>query len=133
MIRFYSITSFRDQLAELLKIRRNIYAGVIEEIRREFRNKDIQTIRQNRDMILMEGDSVIIKLRLPDKKQRLSRKDGFRLIYLVSNERPIVSFLTIYPKNGPCQKISVTKEELKALLEQFIDETVNGDLKSYDL
>lgn len=34
-------------------------------------------------MILLEGDLVIIKLRLPDRKQHLSRKDGYRLIYLV--------------------------------------------------
>lgn len=44
-------------------------------------------------MILLEGDLVIIKLRLPDKKQHLSRKDGYRLIYLVSKTDEIVVFL----------------------------------------
>ena len=31
-------------------------------------------------MVLMNNDSVVIKLRLPDKKQHLSKADGYRLV-----------------------------------------------------
>ena len=68
-------------MAALLKVKRKVYANVENEINREFAGKPIEQIRQNNDMILLEGDLIVVKLRLPDKKQHLSRKDGFRLIY----------------------------------------------------
>ena len=47
------------------------------------------------NMILMQDDAIAIKLRLPDHRQRLSRKDGYRLIYLVSMIEERVAFLDI--------------------------------------
>ncbi len=82
-------------------------------------------------MILIEGDSIVIKLRLPDKKQRISRKDGYRLIYLVSKEDDMVTFLSVYPKNGPSHKINLSKEELASLMAQFIQEISEGSLEAY--
>lgn len=131
MILFKTILSFRQRMDALLKVRRNVYQGVSEEIVREFEDKDINRIRQNRDMILLEGDLVVIKLRLPDKRQRLSRKDGYRLIYLVSKVDEIVVFLDIYPKNGPSQQLNITAEEIKRLLVEFIEEGQNGQLEDF--
>ena len=82
-------------------------------------------------MILLEGDLVIIKLRLPDKKQHLSRKDGYRLIYLVSKTDEIVIFLDIYPKNGPLQQFDIANGELKFLVKQFVDEAQLNILEDY--
>lgn len=82
-------------------------------------------------MILLEGDLVVIKLRLPDKRQRLSRKDGYRLIYLVSKVDEIVVFLDIYPKNGSSQQLNITAEEIKRLLVEFIEEGQNGQLEDF--
>lgn len=82
-------------------------------------------------MILLEGELIVIKLRLPDKKQRLSRKDGFRLIYLVSKTDEIVVFLDIYPKNGPLQQLDIADEELKNLIRQFVNEVQLGILEDY--
>jgi len=76
MIQFVSITSFRKRLAALLKVKRGIYAGVTDEICQAFKHATIEQIRQNRDMILINNDVVIIKLRMPDKKQKLSKADG---------------------------------------------------------
>lgn len=122
MISFKTISSFRSRLAALLKVKRKVYANVENEINREFAGKPIEQIRQNNDMILLEGDLVVVKLRLPDKKQHLSRKDGFRLIYLVSKTDEIVVFLDIYPKNGPLQQLDIADNDLKSLLKEFIEE-----------
>ena len=73
MILFASISSFRRCLDSLLKVKRGVYAGVKTEICHAFQNVPIGQIRTNRDMILADNDSVIIKLRLPDKKQKLSK------------------------------------------------------------
>lgn len=131
MISFKTISSFRTRLSGLLKVRRKVYANVENEIRREFADKPIEQIRQNNDMILLEGDVIVIKLRLPDKKQRLSRKDGFRLIYLVSKTNEIVVFLDIYPKNGPLQQLDVAEEDLKNLVREFISEAQSDILEDY--
>ena len=131
MISFKTISSFRARLSGLLKVRRKVYANVENEIRREFADKPIEQIRQNNDMILLEGDVIVIKLRLPDKKQRLSRKDGFRLIYLVSKTDEIVVFMDIYPKNGPLQQLDVAEEDLKDLVREFISEAQSDILEDY--
>lgn len=131
MISFKTISSFRLRLANLLKVRRKVYANVENEIRREFTDKPIEQIRQNNDMILLEGDLIIIKLRLPDKKQHLSRKDGFRMIYMASKTDEIVVFLDIYPKNGPLQQLDIADNELKDLVKQFISEAQSNTLEDY--
>lgn len=131
MISFKTLGSFRSRLTALLKVRRKVYANVENEIKREFAGKPIEQIRQNNDMILLEGDLVIIKLRLPDKRQHLSRKDGFRLIYLVSKADEIVVFLDIYPKNGPAQQLDIEEGELKSLVRQFVNEARSGILEDY--
>lgn len=131
MISFKTINSFRSRLSGLLNVRRKVYANVENEIKREFAGKLIEQIRQNNDMILLEDDSIIIKLRLPDKKQHLSRKDGYRLIYLVSKTDEIVVFLDIYPKNGPLQQLDIADGELKFLVKQFVDEAQLDILEDY--
>jgi hypothetical protein len=72
-IRFVSITAFRTALDALLKVKRGVYEGVPEEICKAFQNVGIEQIRANRDMILMDNESITVKLRLPDKRQRLSK------------------------------------------------------------
>lgn len=131
MVSFKTIRSFRSRLSDLLKIRRKVYANVENEIKREFAGKPIEQIRQNHDKVLIEGDVIIIKLRLPDKKQRLSKKDGYRLIYLVSKTDEIVVFLDIYPKNGPSQQLTIADDELKDLVKEFICEAQQNSLKDY--
>ena len=97
-------------------------------MQKKFEGKSIEEIRQNRDMILIQDDTIVIKLRLPDKKQRLSKRDGYRLIYLVSKKDEIVVFLDIYPKNGPLQQLDIADAELKTLLYQFVFEAESGKL-----
>ena len=122
MIHFISITSFRERLSALLKIKRAVYGGVTSEICNAFKNASIENIRSNRDMILMDNESVVIKLRLPDKKQQLSKSDGYRLIYMVMKHVEVVVFLDIYPKRGPMQQLDIDDNELNRLLKEFVEE-----------
>lgn len=131
MIRFLTISNFRNRIEELLKIKRGVYKNVNSEIIREFSGKTIEEIRNNRDMILLTTENIVIKLRLPDKKQRLSKKDGYRLIYIVSKTKDNVVFLDIYPKNGPSQQLDITEKELMRLLEIFSEETYSKGLLDF--
>lgn len=133
MVRFVSVTSFRKRLASLLKVKRDVYSGVKSEISQAFENVSIEQIRQNRDMILMSNDAVVIKLRMPDKRQRLSKADGYRLIYMVMKQAPIVAFLDIYPKRGPLQQLDIEVNEINRLVMEFILELNDGQLVMHDI
>ena len=133
MIQFVSITSFRKRLAALLKVKRGVYAGVGAEICQAFKDATIEQIRQNRDMILMNNDAVVIKLRMPDKKKKLSRADGYRLIYLVMKQIPLVVLLDIYPKRGPSQQLDIEDNEINRLVMEFIAELNAGKLILHDI
>ena len=127
------ISTFRAALDALQKVRRGVYAGVAMEICKAFQNVSIEQIRANRDMILMDNDSIVIKLRLPDRKQRLSRADGYRLIYMVMKNVPIVVFLNVYPKRGPKQKLDLEEHELEALLNAFATEFNSQQIVIHDI
>lgn len=133
MIRFISISKFREALDAMLKVRRGVYAGVISEICKAFQNTTIEQIRTNRDMILLDSASIVIKLRLPDKKQKLSKSEGYRLIYMVLKNLPLVVFLTIYPKRGPMQKFNLEENELEMLLNTFSTEFGYRQIAIHDI
>lgn len=128
-----SISAFRTALAALLKVKRGVYVGVPDEICRAFQNVSIEQIRTNRDMILIDNESITIKLRLPDKKQRLSKADGYRLVYMVMKKVPVVGLLTIYPKRGPMQKLDLEVGELQVLMDAFSAELKARQVVVHDI
>mgnify|MGYP006908795397 FL=1 len=133
MIQFQTITSFRGRLKALVEYKKGVYSGASDEIKSAFTNVSISQIRNNRDMILMQNDALLIKLRLPDHKNHLSRADGYRLIYLVSRISEKVVFLDIYPKRGPMQQLDISNNDLKRLLAEYIAEATAGVLEEYPI
>ena len=131
MISFKTISYFRGRLQDLLNYKRGVYGGAETEVITAFKNVPIEQIRQNRDMILMQDSSIAIKLRLPDHRQRLSKKDGYRLVYLVSMIEERVAFLDIYPKRGPLQQLDISDEELLRLLALYVQEGDNDQLEDF--
>ena len=99
-----------------------MYKGVREEIKAAFEGASIEQIRNNRDMILMQDDAIVIKLRLPDHRQRLSKANGYRLIYMASLVKERVVFLDVYPKRGPMQQLDIPRDELMLLLGEYVAE-----------
>lgn len=133
MTAFLSITSFRNQLDEMLSFKRGVYSGLSEEICDAFKGVSMNQIRQNRDMILMADDEVVIKLRLPDRKMRLSKSNGYRLIYLAMKHEDIVAFLDVYPKRGPLQKLDEDDREILRLISEFLNEMMQGTIVEHDI
>ena len=133
MIDYFAITNFVERIAALKNAKRGVYASVEEEVCTAFKDVSIEQIRQNRDMILLDDPRLIIKLRLPDKKHKLAKKDGFRLIYLVYKNSEEVAFLDIYPKNGPMQQLDINIQQVVNLVRQYVDEKENGTLRTYEI
>ena len=116
-----------------MKIKRAVYGGVTSEICNAFKNAPVEQIRTNRDMILMDNDFVVIKLRLPDKKQKQSKSEGYRLIYMVMKHEDVVIFLDIYPKRGPMQQLDIDDNELNRLLREFVNEFNDNTVVFHDI
>ena len=102
-----------------------------EEIKTAFEGSSIEQIRNNRDMILMQDDAIVIKLRLPDHRQRLSKANGYRLIYMASLVKERVVFLDVYPKRGPLQQLDIPRDELMLLLGEYVAEDDAGILQDF--
>lgn len=132
MISFQTISSFRARLQALVNIRKGVYSSVPAEIKREFESADIETIRHNRDMILIQNDLVIVKYRLGDKRMKLSKANGYRLIYMVSTLHERVVFLDIYPKRGPLQQLDIDDRQLMRLIEEYLEEDAGHQLMNYE-
>lgn len=132
MISFQTISSFRARLQALVDIRKGVYSSVPAEIKREFESADIETIRHNRDMILIQNDLVIVKYRLGDKRMKLSKANGYRLIYMVSTLHERVVFLDIYPKRGSLQQLDIDDRQLMRLIEEYLEEDAGHQLMNYE-
>jgi mRNA-degrading endonuclease RelE of RelBE toxin-antitoxin system len=133
MINYFAIINFVERIATLKVAKRGVYATVEEEVCTAFKDVSIEQIRQNRDMILLDDPRIIIKLRLPDKKHKLAKKNGFRLIYLVYKNSEEVAFLDIYPKNGPMQQLDIDDQQVVNLVRQYVDEKESGTLRTYEI
>lgn len=132
MICYRSISIFRKSISEMLKVKRGVYSDVEKEIKSAFKDKTITEIRNNRDVILYRDDSIVIKLRIQDNKNRLSKANGYRLLYLVHKEFEDVIFLEIYPKRGPLQKIDLNKNEYNNIYNCLNREEAEGMLQDYN-
>lgn len=82
-------------------------------------------------MVLNEDNFSIIKLRVPNSGRNLSKKDGFRLLYLVHRQKEEVVFLYIYPKRGPQGLITLKDNDIIFLLKDYVAE--KQDLVSHDI
>jgi mRNA-degrading endonuclease RelE of RelBE toxin-antitoxin system len=133
MITFSATTNFIARIGALKNVRRGVYSTIEDEIRASFKGLTIEQIRQNRDMILFNDEYIVIKLRMPDKKHRLSKKDGYRLIYLVYKDTEEVIFLDVYPKNGPSQQLDIDDKQLVALVNQLADEREKRLLTPFEI
>ncbi len=133
MATFFTTTNFRIRITALKSVKRGVYASVEDEIRSSFSGLTIEQIRQNRDMILLDDEYILIKLRLPDKKHKLSKRDGFRLIYLVYKNTEEVVFMDIYPKNGPMQQLNIDDAQLAVLILQLAEEKRQNILMQFTM
>jgi hypothetical protein len=85
-----------------------------------FRLRDLDSIR-------------LIKLRVQNSFQNLSKSDGFRLIICCNKKYETVTFLNIYPKRGKLAQIDQSKEEYKSQLRNYFSEFKNDELVQHNI
>ena len=90
-------------------------------------------IRDTNDRIKQFENFRVVKLRLPNSGQHLSRPDGFRLIYYVSLISDHFALLRIYPKRGPQGIVDLVDEEYDRLLVEMVMENNSRALHQVDI
>ena len=130
---FYTTSTFRQTLSSLTKKPREGYKSVVKDICKALLSMEPNIIRDTNDRIKQFEDFRVIKLRLPNSGQRLSRPDGFRLIYYVSLISDDVALLRIYPKRGPQGIVDLVDEEYDRLLVEMVVENNNKNLHQVDI
>ena len=130
---FYTTSTFRQTLSSLTKKPKEGYKSVIKDICKALLSMESNIIRDTNDRIKQFEDFRIVKLRLPNSGQHLSRPDGFRLIYYVSLISDDVALLRIYPKRGPQGIVDLVDEEYDRLLLEMVMENNNKTLYQVDI
>ena len=130
---FYTTSTFRQTLTSLTKKPKEGYQSVVKDICKALLSMEPNIIRDTNDRIKQFEDFRIVKLRLPNSGQHLSRPDGFRLIYYVSLISDDVALLRIYPKRGPQGIVDLVDEEYDRLLLEMVMENNNKTLHLVDI
>jgi len=105
----------------------------VKDICKVLLSMEANTIRDTNDRIKQYGNFRVIKLRLPNSGQHLSRPDGFRLIYYVSLISDDVALLRVYPKRGPQGVVDIVDEEYDRLLVEMVEENNMNTLHLVDI
>lgn len=133
MCTFYSISTFRNELSKLISLKKEGYCSVWDDITSEFgKKKDMEEIRNTPSMIKLGDNTKIIKARIPNSYLKLSKSNGYRLIYLVRLDRSEIVLLYIYPKRGKKGLIDIKESMYSHFLKEYQSEQNAGILHQHE-
>lgn len=130
---FYTSSTFRRNLESLTKKSRDGYMSVVTDICNAMKEMPDDILRDTNDRVRQLPDYRIVKLRLPNSGQNLSRSNGFRLIYWVSLLTDDIVLLSIYPKRGPQSAVDLIDSEYGRLVVEMTQESKANQLHQVDI
>lgn len=130
---FYTISSFREVVADLMKKNREGYSSVVEDICTALISMPDNILRDINERIIQTAEMRVIKLRVQNSGQKLAKANGFRLVYMVSNTSDSVVLLTIFPKRGSKGIDNIPNAEYIRLLKELSVENREGKLHQVDI
>lgn len=132
-MKFYTSSTFRETLNGLLKKRKEGYSSASVDICQALNDMPDNILRDTNERIIQTPKFRVVKLRVPNSGQRLSKADGFRLIYLVSLVSDDAVLLRVYPKRGAKSMVNISNAEYIRLINEVLDENSNGKLHEVDV
>ena len=130
---FFTSSTFRTHLVNLTKKQREGYMSVVKDICDQLKVMDDKILRESNDRVRQLEDFRIVKLRLPNSGQNLSKSNGFRLIYWVSLLADEVVLMSIFPKRGPQSAVNLVDAKYTRLIEEMTTESQNNSLHQVDI
>ena len=130
---FYTTTSFRESLAGLTKRNKDGYLTVVKDICDALVNMPDNILRDTNDRVYQYPEYRVVKLRVMNSGQKLSKPNGFRLIYWVSLVHDCVVLMRIYPKRGSQAIVDLLNTEYTRLQMELFDESKANVLHQVDV
>ena len=130
---YYISSTFRSCLEDLLKKPKEGYSSVRSDVCKALIDMPDNILRGTNERIIQMPNFLVVKLRVPNSGQRLSKADGFRLIYLVSMVSDDVALLRVYPKRGAKSMVNISDAECIRLVNEVLAESENFKLHQVDV
>ncbi len=130
---FFTISTFRDVVASLIKKPREGYSSVVADICAELQSMPDSILRDTNERIIQTPEYRVVKLRVANSNLKLSKSNGFRLVYLVSLITDDVFLLTVFPKRGTKGISNIPNAEYVRLLNELSQETFSKLLHQVDI
>lgn len=130
---FFTISTFRDVVASLIKKPREGYSSVVADICAELQSMPDNILRDTNERIIQTTEYRVVKLRVANSNLKLSKSNGFRLVYLVSLITDDVFLLTVFPKRGTKGISNIPNAEYVRLLNELSQETSSKLLHQVDI
>ncbi len=130
---FYTSTSFRESLAGLTKKSKDGYMTVVRDICGALTEMDDNILRDTNDRVFQFPEYRVVKLRVANSGQKLSKSNGFRLIYWVSLLHECVVLMRVYPKRGPQAAVDLVNAEYTRLQMEVFNESKGSILHQVDI
>ena len=130
---YFTSSTFRETLNGLLKKRKEGYSSVSMDISQALNDMPDNILRDTNERIIQTPNYRIVKLRVANSGQRLSKADGFRLIYLVSLVSDDVVLLRVFPKRGAKSMVNISNAEYLRLVNEVFNESKANRLHQVDI
>lgn len=130
---FFTISTFRDVVASLIKKPREGYSSVVADICAELQSMPDNILRDTNERIIQTPEYRVVKFRVANSNLKLSKSNGFRLVYLVSLITDDVFLLTVFPKRGTKGISNIPNAEYVRLLKELSLETSSKLLHQVDI
>jgi len=130
---FYTSTTFRESLAGLTKKNKDGYTTVVRDICDALTAMQDNILRDTNDRVFQFPEYRIVKLRVANSGLRLSKSNGFRLIYWVSLLHDSVVLMRVYPKRGPQAAVDLVNAEYTRLQVEVFNESKANMLHQVDI
>lgn len=130
---FFTISTFRDVVASLIKKPREGYSSVVADICAELQSMPDNILRDTNERIIQTPEYRVVKLSVANSNLKLSKSNGFRLVYLVSLITDDVFLLTVFPKRGTKGISNIPNAEYVRLLNELSQETFSKLLHQVDI
>lgn len=130
---FYTSTTFRESLASLTKKSKDGYMTVVKDICNALAAMPDNMLRDTNDRVYQFPEYRVVKLRVANSGQKLSKSNGFRLIYWVSLLHDCVVLMRVYPKRGPQAAVDLVNAEYTRLQMEVYNESKTKMLHKVDV
>jgi len=116
-----------------MKKNKDGYATVVKDICDALGEMEDNILRDTNDRVFQFPEYRVVKLRVANSGRKLSKSNGFRLIYWVSQLHDNVVLMRVYPKRGPQAAVDLVNVEYTRLQMEVFNESKANMLHQVDV